>query len=528
MNSPMQNLPYQAALDQALSQLIDVDRARYHRFWSYYRNQVDLRAALYNPGPAEHPYRQAQEWGLPPRLLGNDGLHNRKNIVIENDIRWRIDASVDYLFSRSPVLLSTACDPARRAALTTLLNHILAVNGGVLFLQRLALLGAVYGFVDVLVKFQANPGAPEAPFAQSDDPTGGSSPALPPPARSASPVLPAASQSDPVAAPGSMNCQNDPGVNCSHEEALLPLARRIHLEIVEPTRAVPVFCPTDSGRLLAYGQCYDLPGQAAAARPSRWPRLRRAVAAEAAAPRRILDLIEPHRWQRLRDGATIQEGINPLGRIPLAHVQNLAVPFQFPGFSEVEPLIPLQDELNTRLSDRANRLALQSFKMYLGRGIDDFLSRPIEPGQMWSTDNPAAQVQEFGGDANSPSEQAHLDDLREAMDKTSGVSAIAAGVIKNRLGRLTSAAALRVTLMALLSRTERKRTTYGQGIEQICELALQWLDWSGLFPTRPDQRGIELHWPSPLPENDLEKLQEAEAKLRVGVPREDVLRELGY
>jgi hypothetical protein len=48
----------------------------------------------------------------------------------------------------------------------------------------------------------------------------------------------------------------------------------------------------------------------------------------------------------------------------------------------------------------------------------------------------------------------------------------------------------------------------------MCELALKWLDIAGLFPTTPDERRIELSWPSPLPENEIEKLQEAEVKLR--------------
>ena len=55
-----------------------------------------------------------------------------------------------------------------------------------------------------------------------------------------------------------------------------------------------------------------------------------------------------------------------------------------------------------------------------------------------------------------------------------------------------------------------------------------WLDAAGVFRTTPDERRIEINWPSPIPENDLEKLQEAEAKARLGVPREVLLRELGY
>ena len=43
---------------------------------------------------------------------------------------------------------------------------------------------------------------------------------------------------------------------------------------------------------------------------------------------------------------------------------------RFEGLSDVEPLISLQDELNTRLCDRANRVTMQSFRMWLGKGID--------------------------------------------------------------------------------------------------------------------------------------------------------------
>src|SRR5436190_22487633 len=141
---------------------------------------------------------------------------------------------------------------------------------------------------------------------------------------------------------------------------------------------------------------------------------------------------------------------------------------------------------------------------------------PVAPGRMWMTDNNDADVIEFGGDASSPSEDAHISDLREAMDKTSAVTPIAAGAIKGRIGNLTSAAALRVTLQALLAKTEKKRTTYGTAIGQMCELALAWLDHAGLFHTSPDERGIEINWPSPLPENEMERLQEAEAKVRLG------------
>jgi hypothetical protein len=242
----------------------------------------------------------------------------------------------------------------------------------------------------------------------------------------------------------------------------------------------------------------------------------------------VVELISAEKWVRFEDGKIIAAGRNSLGELPLVHIQNAVAAFEYAGASDVEPLIPLQDELNTRLSDRAHRITLQSFKMYLGKGIEAFTDQPVAPGRMWMTDNEQAQIQEFGGDSSCPSEETHISDLREALDKCSGVTPIAAGAIKNRIGRLTSAAALRVTLLALLSKTDKKRTLYGAGIERMCELALKWLDAAGVFKTSPEERRVELSWPSPLPENEMEKLTEAESKLRLGVDRAVVLRELGY
>jgi hypothetical protein len=314
----------------------------------------------------------------------------------------------------------------------------------------------------------------------------------------------------------------------------------IRLEVVEPARVLPFLSHTDWREVVAYGQCYEVANPGGGARQTssgkqipwyqRLVRLANPVARFNSDKEHdtIVDLITPTRWLRYANDKLIAEGDNSLGRIPLVHVQNTALPMEYAGSSDVEPLIPLQDELNTRLSDRANRITLQSFKMYLGKNIENFTSMPVSPGRMWMSDNDAADVVEFGGDAACPSEDAHINDIREALDKTSGVTPIAAGAIKGRIGRLTSAAALRVTLQALLAKTEKKRTTYGAAIAQICELSLAWLDRAGLFATTADERRIELSWPSPIPENALEKLQEAEAKARLGVPREIVLRELGY
>jgi hypothetical protein len=147
---------------------------------------------------------------------------------------------------------------------------------------------------------------------------------------------------------------------------------------------------------------------------------------------------------------------------------------------------------------------------------------------MWCTDNPDATIEEFGGDAGSDSEDRHIEQIREAMDKTSSVTPIVAGVIGGKVGNLTSAVALKLMLMGMLSKTERKKFTYGEGLKKICAMVLEILDRADIYKTSIADRQMDVIFPSPLPENMLEKLQEAQIKKELGVPEEKILRELGY
>jgi hypothetical protein len=495
---PFQLTPFQTSGGPALTEpilaaLLD-DHAKHtlprlELLWQYYRNPLTL-----NPPGATRPYRLGQERGLaqrlavtPPRAITIDDRRPAgRDLVVENDIAWRIHAMVDFLFARPVRIVSTAANPALRATIEAALEACLEKSGGASMLADAALLGHVYGHVDLLVR--AGPTLARAPEPDPEDQ--------------------GAPGSDPSTAPPSTPSPD-----------LLRAARDVHIEPIDPTRAVPLVSRDDYRRLDAFILRFKRPG----------------FNPETGAPRpvTITRIYAPNHRQFYEDrgqGPRLTDrDDNPLtpGEVPVAHIQNISQPFAYAGLSEVEPLIPLQDELNTRLCDRAYRVTMQSFKMYLAKGLDTIGNHPIGPGTVFATDNPDASIAAFGGDADSPSEDRHLEDLREALDKQSSLPPLATGVVRARIGNLSSENALRLTLQGVLSRTARKRLSYGRGIAEACRLALTILHNAGALLTRPEDRAVNIEWPDTIPRTLADEIETARAKVELGQPRDRALADLG-
>jgi hypothetical protein len=488
---PFADLGLDAALLEHLIARHEACTPTLRRLWEYYRNPETSSAARLHGsagGTRSHNgscLRLAQERGLPSRITGirdiaqDDRSRTRREVVIENDIGWRIQAMVDFMFGKPVLITSTARDEATRKTIERVLDAVWEASGGIALLQDVSLLGHIYGHVDLMLRQM--PTTPD-----SDDPSTAGSEAL-------------------------------------------------RIEVIEPTRGIPLQSPDDYRRLDAYIIHSEREVNAVEHGPTaRWNTFWRAASGESTGAARrkrttYTEVISPTHRQTYREAKLIESRPWDLTRdIPIVHIQNISQPFRYAGMSDVEPLIPLQNELNTRLSDRACRVTMQSFKMYLAKGIDGFDKVPVGPGQLWSTDNPDASVEEFGGDASSPSEESHIQEIREALDKTSGVPPLASGVVRAKIGNLSSANALRITLMGVLSKTARKRVTYGRGIAQMCSLILEALDSLGILSTNPADRGVKLVWPDPLPEDLSEAAAAARAKRELGVPEERVLAELGY
>ncbi len=521
------------------------DASRLAVLWAYYRNP--MRPGSLTTGARS--YMLAQECGLPPRILGawdrrspaaraiaDDRIAGRKEVVIENDIAWRIQTMVDFMFGRPITIASGASDPTLRDTIQQVLAAIWDSSGGIALLQDIALMGHVYGHVDLLVR--AAPQMANPDDQQNDQPT-----------------------DQPQTLGDAMGDSQDatPRVRAAsgnaHSTSIVERAtHRVRIDLIEPPRGVALLSTHDYRAIDAYlirtqrdsrdDAASDAPmlssaARLAASRILNW--MRSTPPADTTSRPASITTTElfagPMRqvYQTTPDGETrlITEEpslveARPHDVPPIVHIQNISQPFEYSGVGEVEPLIPLQDELNTRLSDRANRVTLQSFKMYLAKGLDGAASMPVAPGTIWTTDNPDAEIIAFGADAASPSEDNHIEQIREAMDKISAVPPLASGVVRAKIGNLSSENALRITLLGLMSKTNRKRITYGRGIIAASRLILEALHRHGILHTTERDRALRIDWPDPIPRDEQLALLAAQKKVELGVPREQVLAELGY
>lgn len=481
--------PLWGAISLAIGEHTRRELPRHEKLWAYYRNPLGLVGAIGGAASdASSPggwYRQAQEAGLPRRIKGRASVAGpsgtetaRREVVIENDIAWRVQTMVDFMFGRPVRFESLASDGAMRTKIERLIESVWERSGGIAMMQDAALLGHVFGHVDLLLRID-------------ESRLGGS---------------------------------------------LDDAANAFTIEPVDPRRGVALMAADDYRTLDAFGVYARRP----VGTKGRGP-VGRAVDAlgglgvgddaDRSRPcETVTEVFSPGVRRVYRDGKRVASERSSLlaDTLPVVHIQNVSQPFVYGGVGEVEPLVALQDELNTRLSDRANRVTLQSFRMYLAKGIESFDGTTIGPGTVWSTNNPDASVQAFGGDLYNPGEESHIGEIREALDKISGVPPLAGGVVRAKLGNLSSANALRVTLLGLIAKTNRKRIGYGRGMERVGSLILRALHESGTLRTDERERTLKTVWPGFVFEEEQERLGAAKAKQELGVDEGRVLGELGY
>jgi len=499
---------------------------RLDKLWLYYTDE-EMRLCIETKGTENgRNIVTGQEIGLPYRISGLNYFRNhwsvspsssdeakldlaRKEPVTENECGWRADTFVDWLHGERDgtpraSLESEAESEELQKQIIDLLTAVAEGQSEPDWLRQWATQSAVFGFVDVDVRLKEGV---EVVREVSKDADG-----KPVQDAKGNPVL-----SGPVLSvtwEGEVVAEGD----------FDTFGKMLDWHIATPQSVVPLVNPLDVAELWGWALAYNTIKRPFSAAAQNKP-----FAKSKAESTPWLEVITPevHRvfmkgddgWEMVSSVLVLSDGL------PVVHKQHKPVRGAYAGTGVIGPLIPMQDELNIRLSDRSNKITYQSHQQYLGKRVDDFENKPIGPSVMWSVDDAEASIEAIGGNTSDPGADKHIDDVRDGMSRISCIPPIAAGDVKDQLGNLTSGTALRVVLRGLLARLSAQRTVDNRAISQIARITLDIADAIGVLPTEPEDRGVVATWTKTIELDESERLDNSIRKQALGVPREVIWRE---
>jgi hypothetical protein len=205
------------------------------------------------------------------------------------------------------------------------------------------------------------------------------------------------------------------------------------------------------------------------------------------------------RFQLLVDGQVVRDGPNPYGFIPFVHVANLQPPNSSWGESDLTHIIPLNRELDERMSDQADMIRYHADPPVVFRGIEEHSDLPVGPGTVWDLPRDAdVALLEWRGSA--PAVQDHIERVLRAIYDVSETPRTSFG----DSGRLLSGVALETELQPLVHRTLRKRVIWSAALHRCARMLLLLMERfePGRAPGAFAPYRAQVIWPQMLPRDD--------------------------
>ena len=226
-----------------------------------------------------------------------------------------------------------------------------------------------------------------------------------------------------------------------------------------------------------------------------------AVASELATRSSELATVEIWTVERYRfvvGSTVVHDGPNPYGFIPFVHVPNLQPPNSRWGLSDLVDLIPLNRELNERMSDQADVIRYHADPPVVFKGVEEHSDLPVGPGTVWDLPRDAdVSLLEWRG--NVPALQEHIERVLRALYEVTETPRTSFG----DSGRLLSGVALETELQPLVQRTLRKRVRWSAALRRCNQMLLVLAERVSRLPsgTFAPYRS-QIVWPPMLPRDD--------------------------
>ena len=225
----------------------------------------------------------------------------------------------------------------------------------------------------------------------------------------------------------------------------------------------------------------------------------------------------PIPWVR-RDGS-------PMG-VPIIHFRNKEQGYDY-GTSELSDVIPLQNAFNKSLIDLLAAGDTTAFRVYTMVG-DNPTGIKVSPGSWIYTTRPP------GGDSGAAIGFIPGEDLTPLIQLKDSMAMEIARITRTPLsyfqisGQVASDATLKEQEQPLVSKAKKRQIYFGNSWENVLRMARALQNTFGSGAPLDENQPIEVIWASPEVRNVKEDLEAATMKQALGVPKEQLWREMGY
>ena len=238
-----------------------------------------------------------------------------------------------------------------------------------------------------------------------------------------------------------------------------------------------------------------------------------------------------------KDSITIYEGkeqidemINPYGFIPFVQIKNFPVAGRTRGVGDIDDIIPLNVELNTKKSDVSEVIDYHSAPITLVYGAH---IGNLEKGanKVWGGLPKDSKVENLSLSGDLIASQNYIKETKTAMCEIAGIPETVLGgasAISN-----TSGVALQYMNLPLIERTNIKRAATAEGLQRVNKMIIYISYIEGLI-NKPDEMSIkdfisnEVEMPDTLPKDVLIELQMIQQEMTLGLEcRHGALKRIG-
>lgn len=218
---------------------------------------------------------------------------------------------------------------------------------------------------------------------------------------------------------------------------------------------------------------------------------------------------------------TTRRGPNPYGVIPFVHVPNLPLANEPWGVSDLVDVIPINREIDERVSDQSDVIRFHADPPIVFRGVTDHADLAVGPGTVWDIPSDAdVKLLEWQGQSVAVGE--HIERLYRSLYEVTETPRTAFG----DSGRLLSGVALETELRPIVQRTLRKRVWWTRALRRrsalVLALARRFGDRrasggsSGSLPPGEEHR-IRIVWPPMLPKDDMTEVRNQVSLVAAGL-----------